>query len=63
MPHAFAFISRTTIRSGDAQLHLHAVDLTAPIKVAIIVQFYALPGKVEPMEVRISLRHREIGCV
>ena len=63
MPHTFAFISRINIRSGDAQLRLHAVDLTAAIKAAVIVQFYALLGKVEPMEIRGSLHHREIGCV
>ena len=58
MPRAFAFISRADIRSSDAQLRLHAVALTAPIKAAVIVQFYALLGKAEPMEVRVSLRHR-----
>ena len=49
MPHAFAFILRVNIRSDDVKLRLNTVALTAPVKAAVIVQFYAFPGKVEPI--------------
>ena len=44
-------VFRVNMRSSDVQLCLHAVALTVPIKAAVIVLFYALLGKVEPMEI------------